>query len=182
MSNKLRFMYGGMRHLVQHSRQLPKELLKQSRGIGVQWDSWWSREMFGLDVAMLSPKRMLPLLNVWQEEGWGEEGVTHFVWQIMALKFWIRCSWWQLINYGSVRFTFLRPKTHFQEASGEASAAQTTRWPGLWWDQRERLVSAFFDWRQTITKSIEKFLFTYSGPLKDASILLFPARSLFLSL
>lgn len=89
MSNKLRFMYGGMRHLVQHSRQLPKELLKQSRGIGVQWDSWWSREMFGLDVAMLSPKRMLPLLNVWQEEGWGEEGVTHFVWQIMALKFWI---------------------------------------------------------------------------------------------
>lgn len=101
MSNKLRFMYGGMPHLVQHSRQLPKELLKQSRGIGVQWDSWWSREMFGLDVAMLSPKRMLPLLNVWQEEGWGEEGVTHFVWQIMALKFWIRCSWWQLINYGS---------------------------------------------------------------------------------
>ena len=95
MSNKLRFMYGGMRHLVQHSRQLPKELLKQSRGIGVQWD-----------VAMLSPKKMLPLLNVWQEEGWGEEGVTHFVWQIMALKFWIRCSWSQLINHGPWKCSF----------------------------------------------------------------------------
>lgn len=139
----LRFIYGGMRHLVQHSRQLPKELLRQSRGCGVGWDSWWGYEMCRLDVAMLSPEKMLPFLNVWQEKGWGEEGFTHFVWHIMALKFWIRCSWWQLLNHGSVRFTSLRPKTHFQEASGEASAAQTKRWPGLWWDQRERLVSAF---------------------------------------
>ena len=49
---------------------------------------------------------MLPLLNVWQEEGWGEEGVTHFVWQIMALKFWIRCSWSQLINHGPWKCSF----------------------------------------------------------------------------